>query len=107
MVEKQEFVRRFGQRMYDTFVFWLREDAVSTYHFEKLGFFIKSGAKHPKRGVMRSLHRNVTKTICKETLATFKTREDLLSYIHANRETLGFHFDKAGILHTGWRYPSR
>lgn len=56
---------------------------------------------------MRSLHRNVTKMICKETLETFKTREELLTYIHANRESFGFCFDEEGILHTGWRYPRR
>lgn len=48
MTEKQQFIRRFGRPLYETFVYWLREDAVDDYHFDNIHFFLKKGREASK-----------------------------------------------------------
>lgn len=103
MTEKQQFIRRFGRPLYETFVYWLREDAVDDYYFDNIHFFLKTGGKHRKRAILRSLHQNHTKGVCRQALNMFPTKEALMAHTYAHREALGFYFDEDGVLHVGWR----
>lgn len=103
MKEKKLFVDRYGVDLYDTFIYWLREDIVNDYKFDNLMFFVSTRGKHRKRSIERLKYRHATKELCAITLSNFATRGDLLSHIYEHRNDFGFYIDKNNNLYTSWR----
>lgn len=107
MNEKKMFVKRYGRDVYDAFIYYLRDDAVTDHNFGILGFYVQKGSKNRKRLLERVMYQNATKSLCAETLKHFDTREALIAHMYTHRNEFGFYFDSENALNLIWRTDDR